>query len=50
VHDPHNEQVWANLIHTLGDLQTAVGRQAQQLESLKARRAIRLALKRQMAK
>jgi hypothetical protein len=50
VHDPHNEQVWANLIHTLGDLQTAVGRQARQLESLKARRAIRLALKRQMAK
>jgi hypothetical protein len=46
--EPHNEQVWANLLHTLGDLRTVVERQGQQLESLKARRAIRLQLKRQM--
>jgi len=45
--DAHNEPVWANLLHTLGDLRTAVGNQARHLESLKARRAIRLAMKRQ---
>ncbi len=43
--NPHNEQVWANLIHTLGDLQMAVGNQANHLESLKARRASRLRLR-----
>jgi hypothetical protein len=43
----HNEHVWSNLFHTLGDLRTAVGNQARHLESLKARRATRLALKRQ---
>jgi hypothetical protein len=42
----HNEQVWANLFHTLGDLRHAVGNQARHLEMLKARRVTRLALKR----
>jgi hypothetical protein len=45
VFEPHNEQVWANLIHTLGDLRTAVTHQAGQLEALKARRASRLKLR-----
>jgi len=43
--EPHNERVWANLIHTLGDLQTAVTNQSDHLESLKARRATRLMLR-----
>jgi hypothetical protein len=43
--EPHNEQVWANLIHTLGDLRTAVTNQGDQLASLKVRRATRLKLR-----
>jgi len=43
--EPHNEQVWANLIHTLGDLRTAVTSQSDHLESLKVRRATRLMLR-----
>ena len=48
IHDPHTEQVCVNPIRTLGDLQTVVSRPAEQLESLKARRALRLQLKRQL--
>ena len=44
--EAHSEQSWANLFHTLGDLRNAVNIQAQHLETLKARRATRLAMKR----
>jgi hypothetical protein len=42
----HNEQVWANLMHTIGDLRTAVENRAQQVETLRARRATRIKLRR----
>jgi hypothetical protein len=46
--EPHNERVWANLLHTLGDLRVTVNNQAADLESLKARRAIRRTMRRQI--
>lgn len=46
---PHNEQVWANLLHTLGDLRTSVENRAQQVETLRARRATRIKLRRNAA-
>jgi hypothetical protein len=45
VAEPHNEQVWVNLLHTLGDLRHMIDLRAQELELLKARRATRLKLR-----
>jgi hypothetical protein len=45
VSESHNQQVWANLIHTLGDLRTAVGVQGDRLEALKTQRKSRMRLR-----
>lgn len=44
--EPHNEHYWANLLHTIGDLGKSVEALDYHLESLKARRATRLKLRR----
>lgn len=43
--EPHNEQVWVNLVNTLGDLRHTVDLRAQEIALLKARRATRLRLR-----
>jgi hypothetical protein len=43
---PHNQQFWANLMHTIGDLRATVEARSLQIDTLRARRMTRMGLRR----
>ncbi len=42
---PHNQQFWANLTHTIGDLRATVEARSLQIDTLRARRRTRIGLR-----
>jgi hypothetical protein len=42
----HNQQFWANLMHTIGDLRATVDARSLQIDALRARRVTRMSLRR----
>jgi hypothetical protein len=46
VTSPHNQQFWANMMHTIGDLRATVESRSLQIDTLRARRMTRMSLKR----
>jgi hypothetical protein len=43
---PHNQQFWANLMHTIGDLRGTVEARSLQIDTLRTRRMTRMSLRR----